>query len=401
MRRLFISAFSFLLQSAAFSVPYVVCGAVLDSRLYLVYGLAYPLQALVNIACFAAEANVSSKTVKDCNSHSAKSSKVLQNSTLLVFIMTMIILAVVYQTMIPVYLRAVGGWEEYSAECLLVSVSFMCYSIVWLRNLIFEIRGKSHCMCGIVYFVMSVVSTILLLFMYFMGFQLTLRGTTIALTIFPVGFALILVVSYFWQKDSRDVSVKQALTISSTGIPKISGSVLSLIAYTIGYSKANSVESVTALTIAILSFDLVYDAIWVVDPHYYAISDNGRKDSVQAVLPRSVVLGVTLCIIPIGVVTFANMWGSLWLIVAVNCVSVIATCASRVFECYCTVNASIWFCTFVRIGTKGARAILTYRIPSVYATEYATCIVYIARAIVLYSVYLGCSKGWLKTDVSM
>lgn len=371
MGRLLKMTLTFWLQSLGFMLPYLILGILVNQKIYLVWGLIYPLQFVGAIIYNYAEGIASLNIVRGNKGHDSNEAGLARNTGMSVLLVYLVGITIFSCYFMKSYLAYFGGWEDYIIPCIISNVSYTIYCIFWYKAYIEEIQGNGVIKYGVIFFCSSMIGVIVSLLCHFENM------VYIVLSLFTFNFiALIYILVEHYKEPSNRAKPSLKLTLGGlSAMPKLVGSTITCAIYVIGYRRTGLGGESMIMTLSTLGifFDSVWDAGSAACEHYEALADNGNKDIVYKVMGRIVILGLILPVVPtLLMILFSDI--SNWVLILAEAGALILYPIYLTLNSYFQLNLALKFGTALTLVESTMRLILTYCIPSAYSSEYLSLI---------------------------
>ena len=124
------------IQSFAYMIPYMIIGSLYDTNLITVFGFMYPLQFLIYLIVYYAEAIGTISVVRDGYSHNSKEAQESRSSALTIMLIASSLIILIISIFIREYLSIFGDYGYLDIAGISLLVSFISYSTVWLLSIL-------------------------------------------------------------------------------------------------------------------------------------------------------------------------------------------------------------------------------------------------------------------------
>lgn len=380
MKRLLKITLTFWMQSLGFMLPYLILGLLIDKKIYLVWGLIYPLQFIGAIAYQYAEGIASLSVIRSDGRHDSKEANIARNTGLIFLIGYGVIFFILSQLFMVDYLKFFGGWSDYVKPCILACCSYSIYCLFWYKAYVEEVQGNSVVQYGAIFLISSMVGVIISII-----FNIKDTYTLVLLLFIPNLIAILAILVIHYQKaEYRHGFDVRLFKNGISAMPKILSSLMVFGVYVIGYRRTGLSGESTVMTLSTLGiyFDSAWDAGSSACEHYEALADKGNKDRVYDILGRVIVLGLLLPIIPLTLSILSGNTNNIMLLAAESLALVIYPLHS-VYKCYFQLNTTLVIGTVITLSIEAMRLVSTWLIPSAYSSEYSILVTYSFTLIVM------------------
>ena len=377
------------IQSFAYMIPYMIIGSLYDTNLITVFGFMYPLQFLIYLIVYYAEAIGTISVVRDGYSHNSKEAQESRSSALTIMLIASSLIILIISIFIREYLSIFGDYGYLDIAGISLLVSFISYSTVWLLSILDDMTHNGSKYYTVLFLAASVLSIIITIILKeVIGIEMTTNRIAITIAIINTSLLIYLIYRYNRLYGLGKITLKH-LKSGKASASTIVSNLSYFLVYMLCYKRSGTVGIEEATVLATLSIygDSIWDAECAIPEHYMAISDNGNKDMVWVVLKRSLVLGIILSI-SLTVLSFIS--GLIYinkLLIIAEVIGLITLCIKDVFQSFVSVSLPIKICTVIFSGYAILRFILAYRIKDMYSSEYSMGITNTIMIIVLIIVY--------------
>ena len=377
------------LQSFSYMIPYMILGLLYDKDLITIFGFMYPLQFLIYLIVYYAEAIGTISVVRDGKNHKSKEAQDARNSALSIMLLLSILIIFVFLVFIDDYLSIFGNYEYLSTSGVCLLISFISYSTVWLLSVLDDMIQNSNKYYTVLFLITSLLSILLtFIFQELIGIKMTTNRISIIIAILNVSLLIYLIYRYNNKYGLGRVTFK-CLKSGRTSVPTLVSNLSYFLVYLLCYRRSGmtGLEEATVLATLSIYADSVWDAECAIPAHYIAVSDNGNKDMVNIVLKRSIILGVVL---GASLIVLSFLSGLIYknkLLVIAEVAGLITLCIKDVFQSYCSVSIPLKVCTILFSGYAFLRFCLTYVIKDMYSSEYSMMLTNSITIVILILVY--------------
>ena len=373
MVRLLKMTLTFWLQSLGFMLPYLILGILIDKKIFLIWGLIYPLQFVGAIVYNYAEGIASLSIVRGNKRHNSNEASIARNTGIIFLAVYLLCIAILSCYFMEDYLNYFGGWGDYVIPCIIANISYTIYCIFWYKAYIEEIQGNGVIRYGIIFFCSSMMGVIVSLLCHFQNAIYIVSS----LFIFNLIGLVYILIEHYIDKGNRVKPSLKLLLAGFNAMPKIASSFIHCIIYVIGYRRTGVGGESMILTLSTLGifFDSAWDAGASAYEHYEALADNGNKDMVYPLLGRMVILGLILPIMPVTLMIITDSIDNIILVVA-EALALIVYPINSLFKSYFHISTPLVVGTTITLVTEIIRLWFTWIIPSAYSSEYSIIVTY-------------------------
>ena len=373
MTRMIKTAITFLIQSISHSLPYLVLGSLVDSRLYNVFMLVYPFQFLSMIVATLCENIGTRAIVRDNGEHNsaeAMSARGLGAVGYLIFILVSIPLVIVIA---PYYVdfSKLDNW--YIKPVICGYIVYQSYSVTWLYSIFEDICGnhKKAMIISIKFLLISIIT--ILISLIFKIDSINIMYLSMALNIILILHLVIQNKHYF--KNMRLEYIKNI----SSGVPSMISYIFLTATYLIGIFKSSTagLSEIATLSSIVLFFDCVWDAQYCIAEHYNSLAERGNKlNALKLSIRRGILVTLILSVLPLSITVLNGINSENIQITIIELAAFLLYGLCAPFKAYSLSEYKIKYCNLLIISIASIRVITTGLIPSEYSSEISLIVTY-------------------------